>query len=252
MFVWSTKPRKISLFRYLVYINIICSDRKHIRYFSHRMIDCVQQTQLFQQVVIKVSASYSSKGVSRASASWSVDGTSDKCWRNGRPWMQVRLFSPSCCSILCTVSSTSSLDKFVGNWRASRTASPCEGKVTIQVFEDLESLKILLCVWLNSRITILKPRKRLNSWIYEFDCLPVEASSLHVTILDQDWLPKQFAVSQIMMVGLVFRSAHRNFTFWANERENNVAVRRREAESGATRSKRRHAPSQFATFLTCR
>lgn len=58
--------------------------------------------------------------------------------------MQVRLFSPSCCSILRRVSSTSSLDKLVGSWRASRTASPCEGKV--QVFKQLHTY-IEMCAW---------------------------------------------------------------------------------------------------------
>lgn len=75
-------------------------------------------------------SSYSSNGFRRASASWSEEGTSDRCWKKGRPWMQVRLCSPSCSSILRSVSSTSSLDKFAGSWRASRTASPCRSDDT--------------------------------------------------------------------------------------------------------------------------
>lgn len=73
--------------------------------------------------------SYSSKGLCIAVASSSEDGRSTRCSRNGRPWMQF--LSPRCRSILCSVSSTSSRGRFVGSWRASRTASPWRVKITI-------------------------------------------------------------------------------------------------------------------------
>lgn len=88
-------------------------------------------------------SSYSSNGFRRASASWSEEGTSDRCWKKGRPWMQVRLCSPSCSSILRSVSSTSSLDKFAGSWRASRTASPCRSDDTHFRRSSFQILQIL-------------------------------------------------------------------------------------------------------------
>lgn len=57
-------------------------------------------------------------------ASCSVSGTLVKRWKNGRPWMQDWVCSPSCSRIRFSVFSTSSRDWFSGNCLTIRTASP--------------------------------------------------------------------------------------------------------------------------------
>lgn len=128
---------------------------------------------------IEVSSSYSSKGLSRALASWSVEGMSDRCRRNGRPWMQVWLLPASCWCIRRRVSSTSSLDRFVGNWRASRTASPCEVKET----------NIYIYIYISISDTLEQKRHPLLSLIQSVSHLQVVFDFKRPALLQRPGLP---------------------------------------------------------------